>query len=81
MTIANDMGIPTTYREIFVILQKNGMIDEDLAKEMGRLVTCRNLLSHEYQEITRQQVFELTRKAGTMKQFAVLIQEKIREQS
>jgi uncharacterized protein YutE (UPF0331/DUF86 family) len=47
--------------------RKNGTIDEDLAQEMSRLVTCRNLLSHEYQEITRQQVFELTRKAGTKK--------------
>ncbi len=81
MAIANDLGIPTTYRDIFVILQKNGIIDEDCAKEMSRLVTYRNLLSHEYQQITREQVFELTRKAGTIKKFALLIQEKIRDQS
>ncbi|HEU17408.1 MAG TPA: DUF86 domain-containing protein [Methanolinea sp.] len=55
----------------FVILQKNGTIDEELAKEMSRLVTCQNLLSHEYEEITREQVFELTRKAGTIKNLHV----------
>ncbi len=48
---------------------------------MSRLVTYRNLLSHEYQQITREQVFELTRKAGTIKKFAVLVQEKTGERS
>lgn len=80
MTIAHDMGIPQNYREIFILLENNGIIDEDLAKEMGRLVTYRNLLSHEYQGITREQVFELTRKVGTMKRFARILQKKIRDQ-
>ena len=81
MAITHDMGIPSTYREIFVLLHKNGIIDEDLAKEMSRLVTCRNLLSHECREITREQVFELIQNVGTMKKCAHRVQENIRERS
>lgn len=81
MITAHDLGIPQTYREIFILLERDGIIDEDLAEEMGRLVTYRNLLSHEYQGITREQVFELTRKVGTMKRFARILQKKIRDQT
>jgi uncharacterized protein YutE (UPF0331/DUF86 family) len=79
MTIAHDLGIPSTYREIFTLLWKNGFIDEDLSREMSRLVTYRNLLSHEYQGITEEQVFDLTKKVGVMKKFAKIMQEKIKE--
>jgi uncharacterized protein YutE (UPF0331/DUF86 family) len=80
MTLAHDFGIPSTYREIFTLLWKNGDIDEDLSREMSRLVTYRNLLSHEYQGITEEQVFELTKKVDVMKRFAKIMQEKIQEQ-
>jgi uncharacterized protein YutE (UPF0331/DUF86 family) len=79
MTIAHDLGIPSTYREIFTLLWKNGFIDEDLSRELSRLVTYRNLLSHEYQGITEEQVFDLTKKVGVMKKFAKIMQEKIKE--
>jgi uncharacterized protein YutE (UPF0331/DUF86 family) len=80
MTIAHDLGIPSTYREIFTLLWKNGFIDEDLSREMSGLVTYRNLLSHEYQGITEEQVFDLTKKVEVMKKFAQVMQGKIKDQ-
>jgi uncharacterized protein YutE (UPF0331/DUF86 family) len=80
MTIAHDLGVPSTYREIFTLLRKNGYIDEDLSGELRRLVTYRNLLSHEYQGISGEQVFELTKKVDVIKKFAKIMQEKIKEQ-
>lgn len=80
VTIAHNLGIPKSYRDIFILLWKNGFIDEKCATEMGRLVTYRNLLSHEYQGITPEKVFELTKKVNTMKKFAQLMQEKVTEQ-
>jgi uncharacterized protein YutE (UPF0331/DUF86 family) len=79
MTIAHDLGVPKSYREIFVLLWKNNFIDENYAKEMSRLVTYRNLLSHEYQGITPEKVFELTKKVVIIKKFAQLMQEQIME--
>ncbi|KUK98553.1 MAG: hypothetical protein XE10_2023 [Methanoculleus marisnigri] len=80
VTIAHNLGIPKSYRDIFILLWKNGFIDEKCAKEMGRLVTYRNLLSHEYQGITPEKVFELTKKVNTIKKFARFMQEKVKEQ-
>lgn len=52
MTIAHNLGIPATYREIFVLLQKDEIIGRELSHEMVGLVTFRNLLSHEYHGIS-----------------------------
>lgn len=32
VALSHNMGIPSTYREIFVLLQKNGFIEHPLAK-------------------------------------------------
>jgi len=81
MVIANNLGVPSTYREIFILLQKDGTVNADLAREMGRLVTYRNLLSHEYQGITSEQVFELLGKVELIKKFVLLLQNKIHDQT
>jgi uncharacterized protein YutE (UPF0331/DUF86 family) len=80
VALSHNMGIPSTYREIFVLLQKNGFIEPPLAKDMIELVTYRNLLSHEYHGITEEQLFHLTKKITIIKKFVKLMQEKIGEQ-
>jgi uncharacterized protein YutE (UPF0331/DUF86 family) len=60
MCIAHDIGIPATYREIFTLLRKNRLINEELASDMIGLVTYRNLLSHEYHGIDEEKLFSLT---------------------
>ena len=77
MAIAHNLGIPSTYREIFVLLQKDGIIGKDLAHEMVGLVTYRNLLSHEYQGISGEILFTLTKKIPDIRQFVGVMQDRI----
>jgi len=77
MAIAHNLGIPATYREIFVLLQKKGIIGNDLAHEMIGLVTYRNLLSHEYHGITEETLFDLTKKIPGIRQFVGMMQDRI----
>jgi uncharacterized protein YutE (UPF0331/DUF86 family) len=79
VTIAHNMGIPSTYREIFTLLRKNGLIDESLASDMIGMVTFRNLLSHEYHGIDEEKLFILTTKLTTLMEFVDLMQNQIRK--
>jgi uncharacterized protein YutE (UPF0331/DUF86 family) len=78
VVMTQNLGIPATYREIFTQLQKKGMISNELAKEMTGMVTCRNLLSHEYHGITEEQLFTLVKNAGHIRTFVQTMQEYIR---
>ena len=53
------IGMPTTYREIFKLLHKNGVISQDVEKKFERLVHYRNLLAHEYGSFEKEDVFKL----------------------
>lgn len=77
--IAHNRGIPTTYRDIFTLLRKNGDIDDTLSRDMIGLVTYRNLLSHEYHGIDEEKLFTLTTKIQIIREFVDLMQKKIRE--
>ena len=77
MAIAQNLGIPGTYREIFVMLRKNGIIENDLAHEMIGLVTYRNLLSHEYHGISEETLFNLTKKIASIRQFVGIMKDMI----
>ena len=79
MAIAHNLGIPGTYREIFVMLRKDGMIENDLAHDMIGMVTYRNLLSHEYHGISDETLFELTKKIPRIRQFVNLMQDMIQQ--
>ena len=79
MAIAHNLGIPGTYREIFVLLRKNGIIENDLAHEMIGLVTYRNLLSHEYHGISEETLFNLTKKIVSIRQFVGIMKDKIQQ--
>jgi uncharacterized protein YutE (UPF0331/DUF86 family) len=79
VSIAHNMGIPSTYREIFTLLRKNGFISETLSQNMIGLVTYRNLLSHEYHGIDDEKLFILTTKIETIQEFVDLMQKKIRD--
>jgi uncharacterized protein YutE (UPF0331/DUF86 family) len=79
MAIAHNLGIPATYRDIFVLLQKKGIIGHDLAREMMGLVTYRNLLSHEYHGITEETLFDLTKKTDCIRQFVAMMQDRIQQ--
>ena len=52
VVLKGDLGTPSTYREIFFLLERNGIIDSHMNETMSRLVSYRNRLAREYGEIT-----------------------------
>ena len=78
IVMANNLGIPSTYRDIFKLLSKNGFIDKVLEKELSRLVFYRNLLSHEYYDLTDKDIFDVLRRIGVIKQFVEKIKRLLR---
>ena len=66
---SKEVGIPSTYKEIFGLLSKNKVIPCDLAKGLSELVYYRNLLSHEYHDFTEKDVFTILRKIQIVERF------------
>ena len=55
---ANEMERPDENKEIFDILLKNKVITQDLYEKLRGIVGFRNILVHEYAEISLQTVFD-----------------------
>jgi uncharacterized protein YutE (UPF0331/DUF86 family) len=45
------MGVPTSSAESFEVLQRQGIIDDELAKQLKKMVCFRNLVIHRYQKM------------------------------
>lgn len=55
----NKLGFPSSYREIFEILEKNKIIDREELESLKRLVFLRNLIAHEYKRISEDELLEM----------------------
>ena len=53
------LGFPSTYRELFEILENEGYISEDELKTFKRLIFLRNLIAHEYYRISESELLEM----------------------
>jgi uncharacterized protein YutE (UPF0331/DUF86 family) len=71
--LAHGFGIPSTYREIFSILEREQVIEPDLAKSLMNLVFYRNLLSHEYHGIDAVKIFSLIGRVDDIRKFTEII--------
>ncbi|MBS3060864.1 MAG: hypothetical protein J4432_05155 [DPANN group archaeon] len=59
-------------------MNKNNVIDGRMSSSLGRLVFYRNLLSHEYFDITFDQIFDVMQGIGLVKEFVAKIKEAIK---
>jgi uncharacterized protein YutE (UPF0331/DUF86 family) len=50
-------GVPASYGDAFALLSSHGVIDTDLAKELGRVVAVRNRIAHLYGTVDLDRVF------------------------
>ena len=66
---AKNLGTPSTYRDIFWLLLKAKVIGKDFYEEFTILVKYRNILSHEYSEITEKDVFDGIKRLEYAKKF------------
>lgn len=78
IVLARGLGIPSTYREIFTLLEKEAVIDPVLANRISRLVFYRNLLSHEYHGIDGEKIFSLVCRIPDIREFETAIEHLIR---
>lgn len=53
------LGFPSTYRELFEVLESEGYISEDELKTFKRLIFLRNLIAHEYYRIFESELLEM----------------------
>jgi uncharacterized protein YutE (UPF0331/DUF86 family) len=63
------LGTAATYRESVDILEGARAIDKELAREMRRIAFYRNLVAHEYYQITQEKLAEMVWAAGHLPAF------------
>lgn len=54
-----NLGFPSRYKEIFELLYQAKMIGKETLEGIKRLVFLRNLISHEYYTISREELKEM----------------------
>ena len=79
IVMANNLGMPSTYKEIFRLLTRNEYIGKDMGEELSNLVFYRNLLSHEYYDLTEEDVLEVFKKISIVKKFVERIKDVLKE--
>ena len=71
----NDFGMPRYQAEYFEMLSKNGIISENLAKELKRLARDRNIIAHYYAEIEDYDLLSIQKRTYFVKDFVAKIKE------
>ena len=69
------LGFPATYREIFELVHNHKIIDRDIFESIKRLIFLRNLVSHEYHKITRDELIEMVELLRNAGKFIVRVKE------
>jgi uncharacterized protein YutE (UPF0331/DUF86 family) len=72
------LGFPSTYREIFELLYQHKIIEKEMLDTMKRLIFLRNLISHEYYRITKDELVEIVELLGRMEKFVEQVKERVK---
>lgn len=75
---SRNLGVPGTYREIFNLLERGKVIDKELASDLSNLVYQRNILAHEYHNLTEKDVFRTYRMVPVIRKFVERVKEDIK---
>ncbi len=63
------LGIPSSYREIFELLNKSGFLNPQELEDFKRIVFLRNLIAHEYYRISTEELLEIAKLLGQARNF------------
>lgn len=66
---ANNLGTPSTYKDIFFLLLRGRIINRRMKDELSELSSYRNLFSHEYYNFTEKDVFSALGKIAIVRDF------------
>jgi len=72
-------GVPSTYKEIFKLLMRNNIINKNMEKELSELVFYRNLLSHEYHDLSVDDVFSVYERIQAVRKFVDVVKAVLKE--
>ncbi len=64
-----NLGVPSTYKDIFWLLEKGKVIDTNSRKKLWDIIKYRNVLSHEYGEITSKDLVYIVQNLSEIKKF------------
>jgi len=73
------LGFPSSYREIFQLLEKNKAITKQTAKDLTELAVYRNMFAHQYWSFDKKDVWRAIKKLHTVKSFIKQIQKALGE--
>lgn len=73
--IEKKAGMPSSYKDIFKILYEKKIIDKNELKEFEKLISLRNMLSHEYFRIDEGNIFQAIKKTALIRSFVKKIKE------
>lgn len=79
VVVTNRLGMPSSYSEIFSLLERKRFVDHELAEEMAALVFYRNMIAHQYDDLTDDDLYSLLERLGTITHFVERVKEIIRE--
>ena len=79
VVIKKKLGSPSTYSEIFEILNKNGIINEEELEKAKRIVFLRNLIAHEYYRIKEKDLKNMVDFLEKMRNFINKVKKMVKE--
>lgn len=68
-----EFGFPSTYKTIFSLLAKHGVITKEMEQRLADVVHYRNVLSHEYADVSAADIRTFWRKIGIITDFMTRI--------
>lgn len=63
------LGVPSTYKDIFFLLHKNGLITNQVKQAFFTAIECRNAIAHQYHDITPDAVADALSQLDRMRTF------------
>lgn len=72
------LGMPSSYRDIFQILEEEKVIAKPLSQELQYLAARRNVLAHEYFDVTEQSIYALSNKIKAVKELVKIVRSLVR---
>ncbi|MEO0137980.1 MAG: HepT-like ribonuclease domain-containing protein, partial [candidate division WOR-3 bacterium] len=78
LVLQKKLGMPSSYREIFELLNTGGLIDSQELENFKRIVFLRNLIAHEYYKISTEELLEIAKLLDQARNFVERV--KINEQ-
>lgn len=69
---------PTTYGEVFNILQEENLISADLTEKLVKMAKFRNIISHDYENLDFGIIFDvLQNRLQDVEEFLLVIKDKL----